>query len=108
MFQKWGPEEWGAIIGLFGLLLTFCGGVLAIAWQTMKYIIDIEKNTAGTSVASQTMQTSLNDFKSENERDHEHLHGRITGVEGKVNEQGEKLVEHSMSIKNLRGGSCSQ
>ncbi|QDT94280.1 hypothetical protein [Gimesia algae] len=105
MFEKFGPEEWQLVVMVGLSIISGIGAiVLAIAAWTLKYIIDVEKNTSSSAASTTAMASSLESLKSDNEKDHDILHGRIKDVETVQVQHGETLVEHSLKIKGLEGG----
>ena len=78
-----------------GTCLLVCG----LASWTLVYIIKIAGNMAEANAYAKSIDASLSEFKQENERDHEHLHNRITKVE-------DGHVEQALAIQNLQKGNC--
>lgn len=76
-----------------------CLLITGLAAWTLVYIIKISGDMAEANAIAKLISGSLSEFKQENERDHEHLHNRITKVEDGHNEQ-------ALAIQNLQKGSC--
>lgn len=77
----------------------FCLVVSGLAAWTLKYIIDIARDMAITKTSCQSIDKSLEQFKQENERDHEHIHDRVTEVE-------KTQVELGFAVHGLQKGGC--
>ena len=103
MFEKLGPEEWKFIIG-WGLTIvgSICTLLLGIAGATLKFIIDIAKNTAAL-----TAQFELS--RNDNENEHREIHDRIGNVEADVKTLSAASATHTEQINGLinRRGQCS-
>ncbi|QDU05413.1 hypothetical protein V6x_51500 [Gimesia chilikensis] len=107
IFEKFGPEEWQLVV-MVGLSVVSGIGtiVLCVAAWTLKYIIDVEKNTSSSAASTMAMAESLKSLKDDNDKDHEVIHERIDGVLVTQNERSKKLVEHGLNIQNLQRRGC--
>lgn len=98
MFEKLGPDEWKMIIG-WGLSAIggICLVVLGIAGWTLKYIIDVARNTAA-------MAAAFTAYKNENDSEHEHIHEKLKSLGDDVKSLSAAHTEHSLQIRDLQNG----
>ena len=78
--------------GIIVLLVTFIVGMIAIMAPILKLNSTITK-----------LDTTIENFKNEYEKDHTSLKSRVDTHEVQIEELGKTAVEHNMRIKTLEG-----
>lgn len=100
MFDKLSPDEWKAIVGVG---MTLIGGitsmVLLIAAWTLKYIIKVERNTAGTAAAMVAIAEALSVLRTDNDNEHQEIHDRIDRENGVIHEAIQTVAADVQQLK---------